>query len=98
MAMPDCPPGCQEHYGCRLRDKGIQVSPQATPTRHNRKPTKGMQPPSHWADCVYDERPDGSKMPVLNPDGTPVRHRQAQRESERIEQLKRFQHQSDPAS
>jgi len=64
------------HYGCSLRRKGIRVSPKATPTKNmNMRPTP-MVPPAVNANIMYDVRPDGSKMPLLNPDGSVVRHKQ----------------------
>ena len=66
-------PGCDEHYACRLRNKGLQVSPRAQMTRtQNWRPTPAVIP-SRNKQLVYDERPDGSKMPVLKPDGTHLR-------------------------
>jgi hypothetical protein len=41
---------------------------------------------------MYDERPDGSKMPILNPDASPVRRKQAQEQSDRMDRLKKIQH------
>lgn len=66
-------PGCEEHYGCRLRNKGIQLSPRATPTATlNWKPSVS-QPSSIRGAIAYDERPGGIKVPYLHADGTPVR-------------------------
>lgn len=75
--------GCEEHYGCRLRSKGVQVSPNATPTRHNRRKDK-VEPPSWNKGIVYDERPGGTKMPVLNQDMTPVRMKQGAEQRHKI--------------
>lgn len=78
-------PACNEHYGCTLRSKGINLSPRVTPNRvRNPRPTPDT-PPGHYANIVYDTRPDGSKMPVMNPDGTPVRHRQYQEQKRTID-------------
>lgn len=91
-------PGCEEHYGCRLRSKGVSVSPRVGEARtRNWKPTPDT-PPAHYANILYDERPGGTKMPVLNPDGTPVRHRQAQREAGKIERVLRERHNLTNAS
>lgn len=80
--MPDRPvgsctePDCTEHYACRLRNKGLQVSPRAQGTRtQNWRPTPSV-PPSRNKQIMYDERPDGSKMPILKPDGSVVRQRE----------------------
>jgi len=75
--------GCQEHYGCRLKSKGVQVSPQATPTRHNRRKDT-VVPPSWNKGIVYDERPGGTKMPVLNQDMSPVRMKQGAEQRHKI--------------
>lgn len=75
--------GCEEHYGCRLRNKGVQVSPSATPSRHNRRKDL-VQPPSWNKGIVYDERPGGFKMPVLNEDMSPVRMKQGAEQRHKI--------------
>ena len=76
-------PECEEHYGCRLRNKGLQVSPSATPTRHNRRKDR-VEPPSWNKGILYDERAGGTKMPVLNADLTPVRMKQAGEQRQKI--------------
>lgn len=82
--MPICQiEGCEEHYGCRLRSKGVQVSPSATPSRHNRRKDR-VEPPSWNKAIVYDERPGGTKMPVLNADMTPVRMKQGAEQRHKI--------------
>lgn len=59
-------PGCQEHYGCRLRNKGIHLDPRATPSRRNTIPPARANP--QWEKgVVYQERPGGTQMPVLAP-------------------------------
>lgn len=61
-----CEPGCVEHYGCRLREKGVQLSPSATPSRRKwayRKPRTGQWEKGR----VGETRPDGSWMPYLSP-------------------------------
>jgi hypothetical protein len=75
--------GCEEHYGCRLRAKGVQVSPKATPSRHNKRKAR-VEPPSWNKGIVYDDRPGGTKMPVLNPDMTPVRMKQGAEQRHKI--------------
>ena len=82
--MPICPiPDCEEHYGCRLRNKGVQVSPAATPSRFKGR-KKPVEPPSWNKGILYDERHNGTKMPVLNPDMSPVRMKQAGEERHKI--------------
>lgn len=71
-------PACDnpDHYACRLRAKGTQVSPRAQSTRtQNWRPTP-FKPPSYNKQIMYDERPGGIKMPILNPDGSLVRRKQ----------------------
>ena len=80
-------PGCQEHYGCRLRAKGMQVSPRAQMTRTQNWRPSVSKPPSHWKNIVYSERPDGSKMPVLKPDGTVLRHKEYQEKKSKIDSI-----------
>jgi len=75
---------CDEHYSCRMRNKGLQVSPRATPTKTlNMKPKPGT-PPAYNREIIYNERPGGIKMPLLNADGSVVRRRQYDREKAKI--------------
>lgn len=68
--------GCQQHYGCRLRNKGIRLSNAVTSTRtKNMRPTPFADPVQN-AQIMYDERPGGTKMPFLNDNGTVLRHKQ----------------------
>lgn len=59
---PDC-------YGCRLRNKGVSISPAATPSRvANRPPVvRPMQDPSFEKGRVFEDRPGGHKIPVFAP-------------------------------
>lgn len=69
-------PNCVEHYACRLRNKGLQISPKAQSTRTlNWRPTKSV-PPARNKELMYSERPDGSKMPILKSDGEHLRRRE----------------------
>jgi len=68
--------GCQEHYGCRLRNKGIQLSPAATMSRTQNWVATPSTPSSIDGAILYDERPGGIKMPILDHDGQTIRHRQ----------------------
>lgn len=56
-------------YGCELRQKGIQLSPAATPNRRLLRPDPGVAKPKlSWeAGVVTERRVDGSQMPVLEP-------------------------------
>lgn len=79
------PPDCQcNTYGCELRRKGLQVSPSATPNRHNRRPTKRVEPPGVNARIIYDERPGGYKMPIITETGDPLRHKRYQEQKHKI--------------
>lgn len=61
-----CEPGCLAHYGCRVKAKGIQVAPSATPSRRNdAAPAKAN--PVWERGRVGERRPDGSWMPYLSP-------------------------------
>lgn len=64
--------GCLEHFACRLRSKGVHVSPRATPSRvANRR--QGYRPPpdpAYERGRVGEFRNDGSFMPVLIPGST----------------------------
>jgi hypothetical protein len=78
-------PGCEEHYACRLRGKGLQVSPRAMSTRtQNWRPTKSVPPKSN-GELVYQDRPGGTKMPVFNPDGTQLYKRDYVADKRRID-------------
>jgi len=61
----------------------VQVSPSATPSRHNRRKDR-VEPPSWNKGIVYDERAGGTKMPVLNPDMSPVRMKQGAEQRHKI--------------
>lgn len=69
-------PACEAHFSCRMRRKGIQVSPRATPTKSlNWKPSVSV-PPAQNAEIIYSERVDGSRVPYLNADGAVIRHKE----------------------
>lgn len=56
-------------YAC----KGISISPRATPTRRNSIPGRVTDGCSYNAQIIYEDRPGGFKMPILQADGTPLR-------------------------
>ena len=65
--------GCEQHYGCRLRSKGVAVSPRATPTKNlNWRPSK-QTPPGRYKQIIYEDRPGGAKIPVMKSDGEVLR-------------------------
>jgi hypothetical protein len=69
-------PGCDFHYACKLRNKGMQVSPRAQMSRtQNWRPTPSV-PPAYNKQLMYDTRPDGSKMPILTATGDHLRRRE----------------------
>lgn len=89
--------GCTEHYGCRLRNKGIQLSPTATASRTlNMVPTK-VVPPAFNKQIMYDERPDGSKMPILKPNGDVLRRKEYGEKRAQIEANRKRIRQSNPS-
>lgn len=94
MPMHDCPPGTCDHYGCKLRQKGVQIGTLATPS----KPKKGRLTPTaprpDLGAVEYDDRGNGVKMPILNPDGSPVRKGQARQQERKLEEFRRQQHNS----
>ena len=61
--------GCEEHFACRLRAKGVQLSPQATPNRRavRRDPGPRQADPAWERGIVTEDRPGGFKMPLLEP-------------------------------
>lgn len=72
--MAGCPVGCTEHdhYGARLRAKGVSVSPSATPTRFRHG---GLRTPADNAwerGIVTETRADGSVAPMLDEHLRPI--------------------------
>jgi hypothetical protein len=64
-------PNCDEHYGCRLRHKGIQVSPRALPNRpKNWRPSRTLTPDTSLAKPVTISNGRGVEKPVWKSDGT----------------------------
>lgn len=77
--------GCQEHYGCRLKAKGLNVSPKATPTKNlNWRPTKSV-PPASNKQIIYEDRPGGTKIPILKLDGEPLRGKEYRENQSKID-------------
>lgn len=63
-------------WGCRIRAKGVQVSPSATPSRRNTIPPRTADPA--WERGLAGERRcDGSFMPYLNEHGSPLHVKEA---------------------
>lgn len=79
----------ESHYACRLRSKGLQVSPRAQMTRsQNWRPTKS-EPPAFNRQIMYVDRPGGTKMPILKPDGTPLRRKEFGEKRHTVERILR---------
>ena len=75
-----------------MRAKGLQVHPNATPTKARKGRLTPTAPRPDLGKVVYDERPTGAKMPILNSDGTPVRRGQVLREGDsRLKELHNMQ-------
>lgn len=81
---------CHEHYGCRLRAKGLQVSPRVHAGRTpNWTPTPD-RPPAHYRNILTEDRPGGFKSPILRPDGAVIRHKEGNEQAHKIsDQLQR---------
>ena len=85
-------PGCDECYACKLRNKGLQVSPRVEATRtQNWRPTP-TTPPSVNKQIMYDERPGGYKMPILRPDGDVLRWKEYTEKRHQVESHLRQAH------
>lgn len=77
---------CDQHYGCRLKAKGVGISPRATMTRtQNWRPTPSVAPKSNGA-LMYEDRPGGTKMPILNADGSQLYRRDYLEKQHQIDQ------------
>lgn len=68
-------PGCEDHLGCRLRAKGINLGPGATPTRTKRRTTKARPDPGNAFErgIVGEHRPGGGFMPYFSKEGGVMR-------------------------
>lgn len=91
-------PDCTDHYGCRLRAKGVQIGTLATPSRPKRGRLTPTAPQTHLGEVQYDERPNGTRMPIINPDGSPVRKGQAKQQAAKVEGFRRQLQQSNAAT
>lgn len=90
--------GCTSCFACRLRAKGVAVSPAATPNRRANRPQPYRRPdaPSWEAGEVSEPRPGGTRMPYLGADGKPLRVKEwgenRKRYEDRLSRLKRDPH------
>lgn len=86
--------GCDnpEHYACGLRAKGIAVSPKLMSTRTlNMEPTR-VDPPAYNRQLMYDERPGGIKMPLINEFGRQIRRKEYEDKRTTIDGIRRKLH------
>lgn len=79
MAM--CEPGCEIHYGCRLKLKGIQLSPSLKPGPANKQGYRPIQGDQWGKADAKDER----GLPVLHSDGTRYTLREYSEKRSKIE-------------
>lgn len=82
-----CPVGCteHEHYGAKLRAKGVTVAPSATPSQFRHGRIRKPEAPSWEKGIPTEKRPGGTEMPVLNESLRPMRvkeHSERRREIE----------------
>lgn len=93
MAVGQCEPGCKKHYGCMMREKGLQFGPSATPTvcSGNPHPTP-QEPPAYNREIMYSHRPGGTKVPLINPTtGYVVRRKEYESNRRKYEAIQRAQ-------
>lgn len=83
------PHGCEcDKYACRLRRKGVSVSPKATPSRHNRKAPR-LHTNNSWEKGVAGEnRGHGTFMPYLGSDGRPIPIKQKSEAEHKVKDLR----------
>lgn len=78
-----------------MRRKGLQVSPSALPSRHNRKPPRKVEPPAWNRQIVGEHRAGGTFMPYLHPDGEPYRNKEFAEHRRKLTETRRAQR-ADP--
>lgn len=67
------PAGCDcGSYACELRNKGVQISPAATPSSRNNVPGDNARYNSYEKGVATEKRPGGAEMPILNSDGQTI--------------------------
>lgn len=86
-------PGCPcDAYACRLRAKGVSVSPKATPSQRNTIPPRQSEGDPFARPIVYQDRPGGFKMPIFTAKGDHLRIKQYREQRHKIDaQLARIQ-------
>lgn len=89
MTIRNCPPGCDEHYACRLRQNESMIMPSATPSRFRHGKIRPMKQPS-WEKGMApaEDRPGGFKMPILNEKGGRMRIKEYTEKRREIESLR----------
>lgn len=79
--------GCDIHYGCRLRAKGVSIAPSATPSRfrHTPRPASEVNKNSWERGIAGEVRPNGSFAPYLNEHREPIRSYEMQNRRHEVE-------------
>lgn len=81
-------PGCEEHYACGLREKGVAIAPSATPSRINKVPPRKADPA--WErGRVGEHRAGGTFMPYLDNDMHPMGVYEFQEKRSKVEAQRR---------
>lgn len=91
---PDC-------YGCQLRAKDLSYTAEATPTMRDprRRPLRPKVNSSWEAGVAGEHRPDGSFVPYVHSDMTPIGVKEfSERSSSYEEQVRRLKTAPDPLS
>lgn len=93
--MTICAGDCQppdRHYGCELRDKGLQVAPAALPTQAKRHIPPRVHDNNAWERGVKGEhRPGGTFMPYLDEKGNPIRLKRYHENEAKFKDIRRRQ-------
>lgn len=75
----------------------MQIGTLATPSRPKKGRLTPTAPETHLGEVMYDERPGGVKMPILHPDGNPVRKGHDATRTGKVEEFRRYQQNSNPS-
>jgi len=74
--MATHPRGCDcQAYACRLRAKGVQLDTGAATSVRKGKPDSNSRYNGWERGVVGEERPDGTFMPYLSGEGSPIRNK-----------------------
>lgn len=96
MPIRDCPPPCDEHYACRLRQNRHMIAPSATPSRFRHGKIRPMQDPSWEKGIATEKRPGGIEMPLLNEHGSPIHVKEYGERRHEIEAIRDRQRNAPP--